>query len=171
MLYELDDEPLAGPKPLTPLEEYKVAKQHFARLPDAQRSLETAAYQIVRSIDDLNWIKDAAFATHQAIERLYSTALLSLTNYAPPSHNLNFLRTMAEGRDRRPAEAWPRDQQRHRAWFNTINEAYVKARYSEHYEISEEALNWLGQQTAILHSLVETICTEHLERLKQAASM
>ncbi len=74
---------------------------------------------------------------------------------------------MAEGRD----GAWPRDQQRYRAWFNTINEAYVKARYSEHYEIGEEALNWLGQQTAILHKLVETICVEHLERLKRAAGM
>ncbi len=76
---------------------------------------------------------------------------------------------MAEACDRRLAQAWPRDQQRHRAWFNTINEAYVKARYSEHYEISEEALNWLGQQTAILHDLVETVCEEHLERLKRAA--
>jgi len=113
---------------------------------------------------------EAAFLLHQSIEHAYSTVLLTLTNYGPPSHNLNFLRTMAEGRERRLSEAWPRDQQRFRAWFNTINEAYVKARYSEHYEISEEALLWLGERTAILHRLVETICKEHLEQLQNAAT-
>ena len=95
---------------------------------------------------------------------------MTLTNYGPPSHNLNFLRTIAEGRDRRLSEAWPRDQQRFRAWFNTINEAYVKARYSEYYEISEEALLWLGERTANLHALVETICKEHLEQLQNVAT-
>ena len=113
-------------------------------------------------------MNEAAFLLHQSVEHAYSALLLTLTNYGPPSHNLNFLRTLAEGRDRRLAEAWPRDQQRYRAWFNTVNEAYVKARYSQHYEISEEALRWLGQQTAILHELVETICKEHLAKLKDA---
>jgi predicted nucleotidyltransferase len=169
VLYELDDEPLPEPKPVTAADEYEVAKTHFETgLPGAKRSLETAAYQLMRSIDDMNWVKDAAFATHQAIERSYSTAILTLTNYGPPSHNLNFLRTLAEGRDRRLAEAWPRDQQRYRAWFNTINEAYVKARYSQHYEISEEALRWLGDRTAILHDLVETVCKQHLAKLEDA---
>ncbi|OWK20008.1 hypothetical protein AJ88_35355 [Mesorhizobium amorphae CCBAU 01583] len=67
-----------------------------------------------------------------------------LTNYSPPSHKLTFLRALAKDQDRRLFEAWPREQQRHRAWFNTLNEAYVKARYSKHYLISEEALVWLG---------------------------
>lgn len=48
--------------------------------------------------------------------------------------------------DRRLAEAFPRNQHKERAWFNTLNEAYVKARYSKHYEISEEALSWLGER-------------------------
>jgi uncharacterized protein len=172
VLYELDDEPLTEPKPLTNVEEYLTAKEHFCiRFSEAYMMLKTARWQINESNAQLMWNKAAAFSLHQAIEHAYSTLLLTLTNYGPPSHNLNFLRTMAEGRDRRLAEAWPRDQQRYRAWFNRINEAYVKARYSQHYEISEEALLWLGQQTEILHKLVETICTEHLKRLKQAAGL
>lgn len=51
-----------------------------------------------------------------------------------------------------------------------LNEAYVKARYSEHYEISEEALLWLGERTAILRELIEMICKEHLERLQNATT-
>ncbi len=89
---------------------------------------------------------------------------LAEPNYSPPSHKLTFLRALAEERDRQLAEAWPRDQQRYRAWFNTLNEAYVKARYSKHYAISEEALTWLGERTAELLRLVEEICHAHLAR-------
>ncbi|MBB6182050.1 hypothetical protein HNQ75_004039 [Rhizobium flavum] len=91
-------------------------------------------------------------------------------NYAPPSHNIKFLRSLAEEQDRRLAEAFPRDQHRERAWFNTLNEAYVKARYSKHFEISEEALTWLGERTALLHQLVKDVCEEHLARLEKRAA-
>jgi predicted nucleotidyltransferase/HEPN domain-containing protein len=166
VLYELDDEPLAEARPMNAGEEYRVAKRHFdKRFKQATGFLEGVNLYLDRR--DLNL---ASFMLHQAIESSYSTLLLTLTNYSPASHNLNFLRTLAEGRDRRLSEAWPRDQQRYRAWFNTINEAYVKARYSEHYEISEEALLWLGERTAILHGLVETICKEHLEQLHLLAT-
>jgi predicted nucleotidyltransferase/HEPN domain-containing protein len=169
VLYELDDEPLAESRPMTAADEYKVAKQHFdIRFAEAQVMLTTAQWQAEQSQANAAWRNGAAFSLHQAIEHAYSTALLTLTNYGPPSHSLNFLRALSEGRDRRLAEAWPRDQQRYRAWFNTINEAYVKARYSQHYEISEEALRWLGDRTAILHELVEAICKEHLAKLKDA---
>ncbi|PIO44386.1 HEPN domain-containing protein, partial [Phyllobacterium zundukense] len=164
VLYELDDEPLAEPRPLSPIDEFQIAQRHFQnRYAASIGFLDASSYVLSRGRP-----KHAAFELHQAIENAYSALLLTLTNYGPASHNLNFLRTLAEGRDRRLAEAWPRDQQRYRAWFNTINEAYVKARYSEHYEISEEALVWLGERTQVLHELVETICKEHLEKLERA---
>ncbi|ATU95047.1 nucleotidyltransferase (plasmid) [Phyllobacterium zundukense] len=164
VLYELDDEPLAEPKPLTPAASLEIALQNFQLL----FPLAVHALELFKTSMNNRVLRHAAFMLHQAIEQAYSCALLVLTNYSPPSHNLNFLRTMAEGRDRRLAEAWPRDQQRYRAWFNRINEAYVKARYSKHYEISEEALAWIGERTQVLHELVETICKEHLEKLERA---
>lgn len=85
---------------------------------------------------DLN---EAAFLMHQSIEQAYSCVLLTLTNYGPPSHNIKFLRSLAEEQGRRLIEAFPRDQHRERAWFNTLNEAYVKARYSEHLEKLERS--------------------------------
>ncbi len=42
----------------------------------------------------------------------------------------------------------------------------MNARYSKHYEISEEALIWLGERTTVLLELVRTVCFEHLEKLK-----
>ncbi len=165
VLYELDDEELAEPKPLSPADRLRVAVEYFEdRFTAAAEFAEWAESSVSKSKG-----KRSAFAFHQALEQAYSCVLLTLTNYGPPSHNIKFLRSLAEGQDRRLAEAFPRDQHRERAWFNTLNEAYVKARYSKHYEISAEALNWLAEQTAVLLELVRTVCGEHIEVLKKAA--
>lgn len=163
VLYELDDEPLAEPQPLLPADRLRVAREHFEeRYPTAHGFLDTSQYALSRGRS-----KEAAFQLHQSIEQAYSCVLLTLTNYSQPSHNIKFLRSLAEEQDRRLAEAFPRDQHRERAWFNTLNEAYVKARYSKHFEISEEALGWLAEQTALLLELVKTVCFEHLDRLRR----
>lgn len=161
VLYELDDGPLAEPRPLTPRQRYEAAKEHFEdRLPFAKAFTKGFWFYLAERN-----CRRAALELHQAIEQAYSALLLTLTNYSPPCHNIAFLRSLAEDRDRRLVGAWPRDAQRHRAWFNTLAEAYAEARYSKHYEISEEALAWLGERTRDLHELVETACREHLEEL------
>ncbi len=162
VLYELDDEPLAEPKLLSKAEQHQVAKEHFDIWFPGAQEFEALA-KIAR---EHGWLKRSAFLYHQAIEQAYSTVLLVLTNYSPASHNLRFLRSHSEELDRRLAAVWPDDQKRYVAWFNTINEAYVKARYSEHFEISDEALSWLAGRTEQLHSLVALVCQDHLDRLK-----
>jgi predicted nucleotidyltransferase/HEPN domain-containing protein len=170
VLYELDDEPLAEPKPLTPRDAYEAAKEHLSeRFQSAVMMQETARLQLANSRKDEIWCKGAAFSLHQAIEHAYATVLLVLTNYSPPSHKLTFLRALAEDQNRLLADAWPREQQRHRAWFNALNEAYVKARYSKHFAITEEALVWLNERTAELLRLVEQVCLAHLTRLRKSA--
>ncbi|MBY3030308.1 HEPN domain-containing protein [Rhizobium leguminosarum] len=162
VLYELDDEPLAEPEPLSMDDRLRVAKEHFEqRFRAATRFLEMGSLAI-----DRGYAENAAFELHQSLEQAFSCVLLTLTNYGPPSHNIKFLRSLAEEQDRRLAEAFPRDQHKERAWFNTLNEAYVKARYSKHYEISEEALGWLAEQTALLLELVKMVCEGHLETLR-----
>lgn len=91
-----------------------------------------------------------------------------MTNYSPPSHNLKFLRGLAEDHERRLIEASPREQHRFTAWYSILNESYVKARYSQHFEITEEALSWLLEPTEHLLRLVEMICTERLGELERA---
>lgn len=166
VLYELDDEPLAEPKPLSPEERLRVAREHFdTRFSSAQNFRKGSEFFIAEG----NY-NEAAFLLHQALEQAYSCVLLTLTNYAPPSHNIKFLRSLAEEQDRHLFEAFPRDQHRERAWFNALNEAYVKARYSKHFEISAEALDWLVERAALLISLVEKGCRDHLETLARRAA-
>ncbi|MBA8879292.1 nucleotidyltransferase and HEPN domain-containing protein [Phyllobacterium myrsinacearum] len=166
VLYEMDNRPLAEPKPMSPQQAFEIAEKHsVARFRMVDTFVESAIFRLQKH--DTN---GTAFMLHQAVEHMYSALLLTLTNYSPPSHNLKFLRGLAEDKDHRLVEAWPRDQQRFTAWYNTLNEAYVKARYSHQYDISEEALSWLAARASILHDLVKTICAEHLDRLERAAS-
>jgi predicted nucleotidyltransferase len=162
ILYELDDEPLAEPQQLSPTERLNLAEEYFAERFATARNLGTLAMTARLG----GMLKEAAFLLHQSLEQGYSCVLLTLANYAPPSHNMKFLRSLAEEQDRRLADAFPREQHRERAWFNTLNEAYVKARYSRHFEISDEALLWLAERTAVVHELVQLVCEEHIVRLR-----
>ena len=109
--------------------------------------------------------KEPAFILHQSCERLYHTVLLVCTFYTPHVHNLGFLRTQAERVDYRLTYVWPRDNRKDRAQFEKLKEAYVKARYSKHYRISKEELEWLGEQVEELGRVVHEVCSERLEKL------
>lgn len=164
ILYELDPESLAQPGILNPEDAYRIAKEYFDdRLPHASKFAKGAAFYCQEGD-----FKEAAFLLHQAIEQAYSTFLLVTTNYSPSSHNLKFLRRLAEGQRNELAKAWPQDQQRYKAWFNIVNEAYVKARYSPHFDITEEALRWLLKQTNLLIAEIEHICADHLNKMSEA---
>jgi predicted nucleotidyltransferase/HEPN domain-containing protein len=166
VLYELDDRPLAEAKQLSPADAIRVAEEHFEKqFRNAVDFLKGSKF--FAQEENINL---ATFNLHQSVETAYSCYLLTHTNYTPASHNLKFLRGLSEDRDRRLIDIWPRDRQRFTTWYNILNEAYVKARYSKRFEVSEEALTWLQERTAELHKLVETLCSEHIEKLEQAAN-
>ncbi len=106
--------------------------------------------------------RDAAFLLHQTVERLYHCTLLVLTLYSPKSHKLNFLRSQAERIAPALIEAWPRDTRASQRCFELLRRAYVDARYSPHYKISDEELGWLIERVAILEALVREVCDERL---------
>lgn len=161
-LYQADDTELHQPKPKTAEQALAMAKEYFEEwLPSAQ-----SFYRGFRHAVDDHDLKKAAFDLHQATERLYHTALLVLTFYTPHVHNLGFLRSQAERLDRRLFEVWPRDDRSSRAAFEKLKDAYVKARYSRHYRITEEELDWLGARVEGLGAVVHTICAERIALLE-----
>ncbi len=102
------------------------------------------------------------FSLHQATESYYHCTLLVLTLYSPQLHALRRLRPMAEGADRRLVEAWPRNTRLSRRRFNLLHDAYVKARYSRHYTITAEELEWLAERIDVLRRIVGDICADYL---------
>lgn len=164
-LYEADDRELATPKPKTPEQALESAREYFEEyVTSAAELLEIYRFCIERR----RW-KKAAFNLHQAVESLYQGLLLTLTFYTPYNHNIAFLRSLAEGLDRRLHGVWPEESRRERAMFQKLKEAYTKARYSKHYKISEEELAWLGERVEELGRVVHEVCSERIAALEAAA--
>ena len=157
---------LVNPTPPTPKAAYDLARKYF-EFWYANAGEFYEGYEFHRGQTHLN---TAAFELHQAVERLYTCTLLVLTLYGPASHNIKFLRSLAEDQDRRLVEAWPRATKRERANFELLKRAYVEARYSEHYSITTEQLDWLATCAHRLKDITETICNERLTEMEANAA-
>jgi len=165
-LYEADDRELAKPKPKTPSEAATTAQDYFDEyFPDAMSNFELAKVAIERDFK-----KQAAFLLHRTAEALYQAILLTLTFYTPYDHNIAFLRLQAEGRNPALFDVWPRGLRKERAMFQKLKDAYVKARYSKHYQIDLEELNWLAERVEILGRMTHSICTAHVAKLREKAA-
>ena len=165
-LYDSDGSELHQPKPKTPAQAVAAAKEYFEEhMGNAAGFLK--GFNFYMSEGD--W-KRAAFLLHQATENLYQGVLLTLTFYTPYNHNIAFLRSLAEGLDRRLFGIWPETTRRERAMFQKLKEAYTKARYSRHYRISEEELNWLGARVEELGQAVHQVCSERIAELEKAVA-
>lgn len=164
-LYEADDREFATPKPKTPQQALEAAKEYFEEYyPSAAAFKDGAEFYVGKGR-----LKEAAFSMHQATERLYACLLLTLTYYVPYNHNIAFLRSLAEGLDRRLHGVWPETNRPERAMFQKLKEAYTKARYSKHFRISEEELSWLGERVEKLGRVVHQVCSERIAELEGAA--
>ncbi len=98
-LYDLPCHALATPKPLTPADAYAMAQGYFDKwYESAGRYLETGISHSSKA-----WNNEAAFELHQAAERYYICFLLVETLYFPRSHNIKFLRSVAEDKEARVA--------------------------------------------------------------------
>jgi len=158
-LYEVPGHPLVSPRQLTADEAREVAQRNFDQwYPGALHRFELAKEAIMRG-----YHKEAAFDLHQVTERLYHCVLQVVTLYSPKSHRLSVLRSHAERVDQRLVTAWPRDTKFSRRCFNNIDRAYVEARYSAKYAISEEELAWVVHHVTLLQTIVRAICLERLQ--------
>lgn len=165
-LYDSDGSELHQPKPKTPAQALSAAKEYF----EEHMGNSAGFLKIFRfCMSEGDW-KRAAFLLHQATENLYQGVLLTLTFYTPYNHNIAFLRSLAEGLDRRLYGVWPETTRRERAMFQKLKEAYTKARYSRHYRISEEELNWLGARVEELGQGVHQVCSEKIAELEKAVA-
>ncbi|MDQ0446698.1 HEPN domain-containing protein [Methylobacterium aerolatum] len=157
-LYEASGFPLAEPGALTPETRRDEAWLHYETwFDDAARRFRAA-----RFLMDQGSNRQAAFDLHQVTEGLFHCTLLVLTLYSPKLHALRRLRPIAEGVDRRLVEAWPRNTRLSRRRFNLLHDAYVKARYSRHYRITTEELDWLAERIGVLQRIVQEVCLERL---------
>lgn len=167
VLYDLPCHALATPMPLTPADAYEMARAYFEDwLEKVNDGIEIAEF----CIKSRKW-KDAAFTLHQATERAYICFLLVRTLYFPRSHNIKFLRSLAEDSEPRLIDAWPRDARLDRRRFELLKRAYVEARYSSAYAISTDDLDAIASSVRALRDIVESVSRERLQQLRNDAGI
>jgi len=170
-LYELPGHPFAQPQPMTAVEARDAAERHFEmKIKDLDLRIENARENVALSGEGQHVRKWAAFLLHQATETAYACFLLVQTFYFPRSHNIKFLRSLAEDTDKRLTAAWPREQRADRRRFELLKRAYVEARYSEQYDVDAADLALQLASVSHLRDLVKTVSEERIAHLGQAAS-
>jgi uncharacterized protein len=172
MLHDLPGYPLAAPMPPTAADAYETAKDHYQRQSRSlSQWLKLADLAMAEMPTDATWGNKAAFNLHQATETAYACLLLVRTFYFPRTHNLKFLRSLAEDKDRRLIEAWPRETKLDRRRFELLKRAYVEARYSDAYAISADDLLAVGSAVRTLRMIVDATSREWLDDLRQKAGL
>ncbi len=152
---------LATARNLSPEEAHEIASDYFE---DRISAAEDFMIDFKASVERGS-LKHAAFLLHQSAENAYSAHLLTHTGYCPSTHRLTTLRGFCEDLDRDLVDVWPLDTKKARAAFNLLVDAYVKARYSKHYDISKETLGWLSDRVEDLHRQVRQSCENRIKKL------
>lgn len=169
-LYELPCHPLATPMPLTPPDAYQMAQEYYDNWSHSVDVWIEKACISAEKAADPEWAKAAAFNLHQAAERAYACYLLVHTFYFPRSHNLKFLRSLAEDKEPRLIEAWARDSKIERRLFELLKRAYVEARYSPSYAITADDLASLVASVERLRRIVDELSRARLNALREATT-
>ncbi len=170
VLYQLPGNQFAQPQPMTAAEAQDAAQRHFElKLKDLDLRIESARQHVAVCGQGQHVRKWAAFLLHQATETAYACFLLTHTFYFPRSHNIKFLRSLAEDTDKRLTAAWPREQRADRRRFEMLKRAYVEARYSDQYDVDAHDLVLQLEAVVQLRGLVAVACQERIAELAQDA--
>lgn len=166
VLYEVPGHAFSPLKPLTPEAALALAQRHHKKIFDTiDTSLDLATYAMSKGA-----VKDfphkAAFNLHQTVEAAYIAVLLLTGFYAPRSHNIKFLRAVAETKAPSIIKAWPRDTRAMRKPFEKLKRAYVDARYNQDsFHITTAELEDLKATAEHLLTLVRQVCDARLTQL------
>ncbi|MFO0577449.1 MAG: HEPN domain-containing protein [Polyangia bacterium] len=149
---------LAKPKALNAAERLELAEYNFATWFDSA----TEFWRLSRYATVRNLTKHAAFLLHQATERYYHVAHLVFTGYKQQSHDIEKLGTMAADQHPLLVEALPKTEPEDKRLFDLLKKAYIEARYSGSYRITQDELSTLQARVIALAERVRVACLEKL---------
>ncbi|MCU7907212.1 MAG: HEPN domain-containing protein [Candidatus Thiodiazotropha sp. (ex Epidulcina cf. delphinae)] len=154
------------PKELPPEVMLRHAREYFEEwMESADRFMRGAEFQISDG-----GLKIAAFDLHQSAERYITCLLLVHTGYRPKEHDMEKLFQQAAGFDHRFAAIFPNDSKAEKHLFELLRRAYVDARYSKRYRITEAELTTLAARIETLKSVSREACMKKIEGLQNTAS-
>lgn len=158
---------LARPKALSASERLDLAQYDFATWFDSATEFwRGSRYYTARSLT-----KHAAFLLHQATERYYHAAHLVFTGYKQQTHDIEKLGAMAAEQHALLVEALPKTGPADKRLFDLLKKAYIEARYSGSYRITQAELSTLQARVIALAARVRAACLEQLASFCGAAAV
>ena len=107
--------------------------------------------------------KMASFNLHQACENYYNSIILTFTLYSPKEHSLIKLSARAKTHSLESSKAFPRNTEEEKRLFDLLQDAYVQARYSLHFRITQEDIEALIPKVELLLDITRQCCEERIK--------
>jgi HEPN domain-containing protein len=158
LLYKTKGASLAKPRALNAGERLAVGARDFRYwFESASGFFKGSLYYAVRRMR-----AHSAFLLHQAAERYFHAALLVFTGYKPQTHDLEKLADMTAPLHPALSGALPRTEPEDERLFKLLKRAYIEARYSKSYRVTDEELAVLRERVLDLGARVREACSERL---------
>lgn len=107
--------------------------------------------------------KMASFNLHQVCENYYNSIILTFTLYSPKEHSLIKLSARAKTHSLESSKAFPRNTEEEKRLFDLLQDAYVQARYSLHFRITQEDIEALIPKVELLRDIARQCCEERIK--------
>lgn len=107
--------------------------------------------------------KMASFNLYQACENYYNSIILTFTLYSPKEHSLIKLSARAKTHSLESSKAFPRNTEEEKRLFDLLQDAYVQARYSLHFRITQEDIEALIPKVELLRDIARQCCEERIK--------
>ncbi|MCK6587309.1 MAG: HEPN domain-containing protein [Polyangiaceae bacterium] len=158
LLFESRRVQLAKPKALNAAERLSLAERNLGYwFESASGFFQGSIYYSARRMQ-----AHAAFLLHQAAERYFHAALLVFTGYKPKTHDLERLANQTAPLHSALSGALPRAEPEDERLFKLLKRAYIDARYSKSYRVTDEELCILRARVRDLGARVREACAEKL---------
>ena len=107
--------------------------------------------------------KMASVLLHEACENYYNSIILTFTLYSPKEHSLIKLSARAKTHSLESSKAFPRNTEEEKRLFDLLQDAYVQARYSLHFRITQEDIEALIPKVELLRDIARQCCEERIK--------
>lgn len=159
MLYDAGTVSLVERRPLKAGEAKAIAQKNFDQWYGSAVNFLSASIMMSSTLPAL---KESVFVLHQAAERTYHAILLVFTGYKPKTHNLDKLLRYTKRFAVELSGVFPRNSAEEKRLFDLLLRAYIDARYSADYVITQEELTLLSERVGKLQGIAERICKEKI---------
>jgi uncharacterized protein len=163
LLYDSEEFKLAQPLVLSEKEAREIAREDYEHwFGNVETRLEDFYSNLKKADQGQKYLSKAAFELHQAAENLYNCALLVLTGYKPKTHDLVQLSKLASAQSNKFLTIFPTATQNQKDCLELLQKSYIEARYSKHFKITKEQLEYLIERVEKLKGLVGEVCKEKI---------